>query len=132
MSGESYIEGDIAGAEEDAGDPGIADAIEGRPGGVAVAEGRFGFQFVFPVIEVDVLCLDHQAPDVFYEMGRVGIFLGVAVGVMHPVEDRIGPGIEEGGTLGEKGERVKEFLPESIHLEHLMRRVPMQEERLRK
>jgi hypothetical protein len=62
----------------------------------------------------------------------VGIFFGVAIGVMHPVEDGIGPGIEKGRTLGDKGERVKEVFPKFVHPKHLVRSIAVQKERLRK
>jgi hypothetical protein len=64
-------------------------------------------------------------------MGGMGVFFRVAVGVVHPVEDRIGAGIEKRRTLGDKRESVKEPFPKFIHLKHLVRRIAMQEEGLR-
>ena len=56
------------------------------------------------------------------------VFLRITVGMMHPVKNGIGPGIQKRGSLGEKGETIKKSLPKLIHFEHLMRSVPMQEE----
>ena len=130
MGGEGDIKGDIAEAEGDAGRPDVTDPVECRPGGVAVAERRFGFQLILEIIQVDIFGLHHEAPDVLYKMGGVGVFFRVAVGVMHPVKDGIGAGVEERGALGEEREEVKELFPELIHLKHLVRSVAVQEERL--
>ena len=58
------------------------------------------------------------------------ILLRVAVRVVHPVEDGIAPGIQEGAALDDEGESIKEFLPEFIHLKHLMRGIAVQKESL--
>ena len=63
-------------------------------------------------------------------MGGVGVFFRIAVGMMHAMEDGVGPGIEEGAALGDEGEGVEEFLPERMHFEHLMWRIPVKEEGL--
>jgi hypothetical protein len=60
------------------------------------------------------------------------ILFRVAIGVMHPVKNGIGPWVKEGGALGKKGKSVKKSLPELIHSKHLMRSIPMQEKSLRK
>lgn len=65
-------------------------------------------------------------------MGRVGIFLRVAIGVVHPVHDRVGPRIQERRALRTIGEDIEELLPELAHGEHLVSSIPMQEERLTK
>jgi len=57
----------------------------------------------------------------------MGVFLRVTIGMMHPVQDSIRPGIQEGRTLGDKGKGVKEPLPKLIHFKHLMRSIPVQE-----
>ena len=61
-------------------------------------------------------------------MRRMRIFFGIAVGVVHPVEDGVGAGVEKRGTLGNKGKSVEKSLPEFVHLEHLVGRIAMQEE----
>ena len=55
------------------------------------------------------------------------IFFRIAVGVVHPVEDGVGAGVEKRGALGNEGKRVEEFLPELIHLKHLVGRIAVQE-----
>jgi len=45
---------------------------------------------------------------------------------MHPVEDGIGPGVQEGAALGDKKLRNRKILPEFVHLKHLMRCISMQ------
>lgn len=65
-------------------------------------------------------------------MGGVRVFFRVAIRMVHPMQNGVCPGVEEGGALGDKGKGIKEPLPELIHSKHLMRRVPMQEESLRK
>jgi hypothetical protein len=47
--------------------------------------------------------------------------------MMHAVEDRVGPGIQKGRTLGDKRQHIKKLLPESVHFKHLMRRIPVEE-----
>ena len=99
MGGEGEIEGEVADAEGDAGYPEIADTVQDGPFGVVATEGGFGFFFMEEVVHVDVLCFHRHGPDVFEEMGGVGIFFGVAIGVMHTVQDGVGAGIQEGGPL---------------------------------
>lgn len=55
------------------------------------------------------------------------IFFGVAVSVVHAVHDGVSTRIEKRGTLSYKGKEVKETIPEPVHGEHFMRRIPMQE-----
>lgn len=62
----------------------------------------------------------------------MGVFFSVAIRVMHAMQDRVCPGVEEGRALGDKSETVKEPFPEFIHSEHLMRSIAMQEESLGK
>ena len=61
----------------------------------------------------------------------MGVLFGIAIGVVHPVKNGIGPGVQKGRPLRDEGKGVKEFLPELIHLKHLMRGVAVQEESLR-
>jgi hypothetical protein len=60
----------------------------------------------------------------------MGILFRIAIGMMHPVQDRIGPRIEKGRALRNEREGVKEPFPKLIHLKHLMRRISVQEESL--
>lgn len=55
------------------------------------------------------------------------VFFGIAVGVMHTVHNGIRSWIEKRGTLSNKREQVKETIPESVHGEHLMGCITMQE-----
>jgi hypothetical protein len=59
-------------------------------------------------------------------MGRMRVFFGVAVCVVHPVHHRIGTGIQKRGTLCDEREKIKEALPEFVHDKHFMRRIPVQ------
>ena len=132
VCGENDIECGVTEAENDAGRPGIAETIERRPGRIAVAEGRLGLFFVFQVIEIDVLGLYHQAPDVLDEMRRVGVLFGIAVGMVHPVQDGIGARVKERRSLRNEGETIKKAFPALGHFEHLMGSVSVKEEGLRK
>jgi len=82
------------------------------------------------VVHVYVLGLHRHGPNIFKKVGGMGILLGIAIGMMHPVKDGIGPGIQKGGALRNKGEAVKESLPKLVHFEHLMRSIAVQEKRL--
>lgn len=63
-------------------------------------------------------------------MGTVGIFRRVAIGMVHPVEDSIGPWGEVGASLADPGEDIKEPFPELSHFEHLVGCVAVQKEAL--
>ena len=121
MRGKQYVKTDIKKHECQAGYPHIANIIERWPGWVAVAELRFGFKLKFEIIQINVFSFYHKPPNVFYEMWRVRVFFGIAIGMVHAVQDRVGPRVQEGGALAEKSEPVKELFPEFIHLKHLMR-----------
>lgn len=56
-------------------------------------------------------------------MGAVRVLRRVAIGMVHPVEDSIGPGGEVRTPLANPGEDIKELLPELTHLKHLMGRI---------
>ena len=71
-------------------------------------------------------------PHILKEMRRVGVLLRIAVGMMHAMQDSIGPGIQKGRPLRNESEAVEESLPELIHFKHLVRAISMQEECLRK
>ena len=131
MGSEGHIKGDISETENDPGDPEIADAIHHRPTWVVAAKCGFGFFFIQEIVHIDILRLHGHAPDVLEEMRGMGILFRVAVGVMHPVQDGISPGVQKGRALGQKGQAIKEPFPEFIHLKHLMRGIAVQEERLR-
>ena len=54
-------------------------------------------------------------------MGGVRILLRVTVSMVHTMQYGIGPRIQEGRTLREKGEQVKEPFPALAHAEHGVR-----------
>lgn len=58
------------------------------------------------------------------------VFFRIAVGVVHAVHDRIGAGIEKGGTLADESEEIKEFFPEWGHPEHFVGCIAVQEKGL--
>lgn len=60
------------------------------------------------------------------------ILFRVAIRMVHSMQNGISPGIQKGRSLGKERKTVKEFFPELIHLEHLMRTISMEEESLRK
>jgi len=120
MGSEGHVEGDITEAEQDTGGPEIADPVDYGPGRIISPEGRLGLLFVEQIFHVDILCLYGHGPHVLEEMGGMGVFFGIAIGVVHPVEDGVGAWVEKGGALRDKGERVEESFPEFIHLEHLV------------
>ena len=64
-------------------------------------------------------------------MGGMGVFLRVAIGMVHPVQNGISTGIQKRRALGNKSETIKESLPKLIHFKHLMRGIPVQEKGLR-
>ena len=79
---------------------------------------------------VDVFGCPHHRENVFRMMGRVRVAGGIAEGVVHPVQHRIGAGAEVRRPLRDVRQGVEKTLPEFAHREHFMRRVTMQEERL--
>ena len=132
MGSKCYIKGHVTETEHNTGDPEIAEPVQYGPGRIISPESRFGLLSIEQIIHVDILCLHGHGPDVLEEMRRMRILFGIAVGVMHPVEDGVGAGVEKRRTLGNKGKCVEESLPELIHLKHLMGRIAVQEECLRK
>ena len=111
MGGEGHIESDIPDPEGDPGDPEIADAVDNGPIGVIASEGRFGLFPMQQIIHINILCLHGHVPNVLKEMRGMRILFGVAVRVVHPVEDGISARVQEGGALGQEGETIKESFP---------------------
>ena len=58
------------------------------------------------------------------------VLFGIAVGVMHPVKDRVGPRVQKRRALRNKGKTVEKTLPKLIHPKHLMRSIAVQKKRL--
>ena len=112
--------------------PKVTKPVQGGPDGIVAPESQFWLLLVQEVVHIDVLGLYRHRPDVFEKMRGMGILAGIAIRMMHPVEDRIGAGIEKGRALRDKGEEVKEPLPKSIHPKHLVGSIAVQKERLRK
>ena len=65
-------------------------------------------------------------------VGAVGVFRRVAIGMVHPMKDGIGPGRQIRASLANPGEDIKEPFPEFTHFEHLMGGVAVQKEALAK
>ena len=59
------------------------------------------------------------------------VFLCVRKRVVAPVHYCIRSRIKERGPLKNKSKKEKDFFPKIIHLEHIMRGISMQEERLK-
>jgi len=132
MGSKCHIKCNIRYNECDPGRPTVAEAVQGRPDGIVATESRFGLLIVQEVVHIDVLGLNRHRPHVFEKMWGMGVLLGIAIRVMHPVKDRIGAGIQKGRSLRDKGEEVEESFPKSIHPKHLVGGIAMQKERLRK
>lgn len=62
----------------------------------------------------------------------MGIFLCIAVSMMHAMHNGICPGIQEGGALCNCSACIKKPFPEFIHGKHFMRCVPVKKKRLAK
>ena len=60
------------------------------------------------------------------------IFLRIAVGVVHPVHNGVSAGVEKRRSLSNKREQVKKAVPKTVHGEHLVRCIAVQEEYLTK
>jgi hypothetical protein len=74
----------------------------------------------------------HHVIDVLKKMRRVGVFFGVAKGMVHTVHNGIRPRHQKRGALHKPGEQVKHFFPRSAYRVHLMRRITVQEKRVKK
>lgn len=111
---------------------GIREQIEFIPIRHIFGEAFFGFDPKTEVVIINVPCLPHHGKEVLRVMRAMGIFWGVAVGVVHPVKDRIGPGGKIRTALADPGKQIKEFLPEPAHLKHLMGGISVQEKTLAK
>lgn len=131
MGSENHIESDVPDAEGDPRDPKIADAVDKGPVGVRASEGRFGLLPMKQIVHINIFCLHGHIPDVFKKVRGVRILFGVAISVVHAVEDGVGAGVQERRALAEKSEGVKELFPEFVHLKHLMRSIAVKEEGLR-
>ena len=127
MGGKCRIKSHIPDTKRNTGDPKIADSVQYRPGRIISPESRFGLLSMEQIIHIDILCLHGHGPDVLEEMRGMRIFLGIAVSVVHPVQDGVSAGVEKRRALRNKGKRVEKFLPEFIHLKHLVGRIAVQE-----
>ena len=65
-------------------------------------------------------------------MRAVRVLRGVAIGVVHPVEDGVSPRRKVGAPLANPGEDVEKPFPEPTHFEHLVGCVAVQKEALAK
>lgn len=63
-------------------------------------------------------------------MRGMGIFIGVAERVVHPVQDRVSTGAQVRGTLGKVSEQIEEAFPRLAHNEHFMSGIAMQKKGL--
>ena len=99
MGGKCDIKCDVGQTEKDSGHPSIPNAVDQRPGRIITLKGRFRFFLMQQIIEIDIFSLYRHGPYILKKMGGMGIFFRVAVGMVHPMEDRIGPRIEKGRTL---------------------------------
>jgi hypothetical protein len=132
MSSKRHIEGKIPYTKRDPRQPMVAKVVQCRPDGIVAPESGFGLLFVQEVVHIDVFGLHRHRPHILKKMRRMRILLGIAIRMMHPVKDRISAGIQKGRALRDKGEEVEESLPGSIHLKHLVGRIAVQKECLRK
>jgi hypothetical protein len=132
MGCEDNIKSGIGQGKTDAGDPVIADAIDQGPFGIVATEGGLGLFFVEEVVHVNIFRLHRHIPDILEKMRGMRILFGIAVSMVHTVKDGVGAGIEEGGTLDEKGKTIKKPFPEFGHPEHLMGSISMKEKCLGK
>ncbi len=65
-------------------------------------------------------------------MGRMWVFISVAVRMVHSVQNGITSGAKVRRTLAYECENIKEFFPEPVHDEHFVGCISMQKECLAK
>jgi hypothetical protein len=132
MGSKCHIERKIPYTECDPRRPKVTEAVQGRPDGIVAPESRFGLLLVQEVVHIDVLGLNRHRPHILKKMRGMRVLLGIAIRMMHPVEDSVGARVQKGRPLRDKGEEVEESLPGSIHPKHLVGSIAMQKEGLRK
>src|SRR4051794_37014072 len=64
------------------------------------------------------------------KLGRVWVALGVAIGVMHAMQDRVGARMQKTRALAQVREQMEEALPARAHGELTMCTIAVQIERL--
>lgn len=127
-----HINQHIHQASAQPGGHGVGEKIKFMPIGHILGKPFFRFDFECKVVVVDVSGLPHHGKQILRMMRAVRIFGGIAIGMVHPVQNCIGPGRQVRASLTDPGENVKEPLPELAHLEHLVRCVAVQKEALAK
>lgn len=60
------------------------------------------------------------------------IFFGIAIGMVHAVQNRIGTWIQKTGALENKSHGIKNLFPKIVEGKHFMGCIPMEEKRLEK
>jgi hypothetical protein len=69
--------------------------------------------------------MHHHGKYFLEKMRRMRVLFGVAICVVHAVQNSVSPRIEVRRALSNPGKNIKEALPEFIHGEHFMRRITM-------
>lgn len=91
MGSKYHVKRNIERDEKQAGYPKIAYVIDERPGRVTINKLRLRLGFKVAVRQVYIFGLNHQTPNILNKMWRVRVFLGIAIGMVHTVNDGISP-----------------------------------------
>lgn len=89
MVGKHDVKAYIKSDKEQTGYPQVANIINKRPGRVTVNKLGLGLGFKVTVRQVYVFSLDHQPPHILNKMRRMRVFLGVAIGMVHTVDNSV-------------------------------------------
>jgi hypothetical protein len=83
------------------------------------------FQLETKVVIVNILGLPHHGEKIFCMVWAMWVLRCIRIGMMHSVQNCIGPWREIRTSLPNPGEEVKEFFPILAHHKHLMSRIPV-------
>lgn len=126
------VDNHVQGTPTNAAHKAIAHTLDDIPDRILAFETHLWVNPLVKDVVVDLFRTPHHRKDVAsMVVRRVRIVFGIAVGMVHPVEDSIGPWAQIRRPLGHICEGVKETFPELAHGEHFMCRIAVQEKSLR-
>ncbi len=130
MWSKRQVEERIQGSPGDRQRPGVGPSIKGRPFRVVAFEASLRFDPAMTQVRVANPGRFEKGKRVRVDLGRVGIAIGVAIGMMLAVEYRVSPGRQKRGSLKYERAEIEEALPASAYRKLPVRSVAMKKERL--
>lgn len=127
MGSKSHVKCRVGYSKANACKPAVGNTVDHRVLREVAVELLIHCDALIEHIVVHTLGVHHHRENFPEKMRRMRVFFGIAVGVVHAVEDGIGSGVQVRRALCDPGKYVKEFFPGFAHRKHFMRAIAVQE-----